>query len=93
MWLVDRGVKVIGIDAWSLDTSFQAMAEAFRLRGDGRILWQAHFAGLEREYCQLEKLTNLHLLPPFGFEIICFPIKIDRGSGGWARVVAVLCET
>lgn len=90
LWLVEQGVKIIGIDAWGLDTSFSAIAEKFKETGDGTLLWQAHFAGIEREYCQIEKLTNLDLLPPYGFEVICFPIKVERGSGGWSRVVALV---
>jgi hypothetical protein len=30
---------------------------------DGKLLWKAHFAGIEREYCQIEKLAN-HLSSP-----------------------------
>lgn len=93
IWLADQGVKIIGIDAWGLDTSFEAMAEEFKRTGNGAVLWQAHFAGIEREYCQLEKLTNLDLLPPYGFEVICFPIKVQGGSGGWTRVVALVPES
>ena len=60
---------------------------------DGRrnLLWSAHFAGIEREYCQIEKLANLDLiLRPFGFKVSCLPIKIKDGSGGWCRAVALL---
>src|SRR5262249_3597230 len=59
LWLVDQGVRVIGIDAYPFDRSFASMAEDFRRTGDGRVIWEAHFAGLEREYCQIEKLANL----------------------------------
>lgn len=90
LWLTERGVKVIGIDAWGLDTSFAAMAEEFKRTGNGAVLWPAHFAGIEREYCQLEKLANLEQLPPHGFEVMCFPIKVQGGSGGWSRVVALV---
>jgi kynurenine formamidase len=92
LWLVNRGVKIIGIDAWGLDTSFDAMAKEFKSSGDGAILWQAHFAGIEREYCQLEKLKNLDLLPYYGFKVICFPIKVEKASAGWSRVVALVSE-
>jgi kynurenine formamidase len=92
LWLTERGVKVIGIDAWGLDTSFEAMAADFSRTGRGELLWQAHFAGIEREYCQLEKLTNLDRLPPHSFQVICFPVKVEGGSGGWSRVVAVVDE-
>ena len=89
LWLVEQGIKVIGIDAYSLDRNFQAIAEEFRATGDGKLLWEAHFAGIEREYCQIEKLANLDRIPrPFGFKVSCLPIKIQAGSGGWCRAVA-----
>ncbi len=52
-------------------------------------MWEAHFARIEREYCQIEKLANLDQIPrPFGFKVSCLPIKIQGGSGGWCRTVA-----
>ncbi len=92
-WLADRGVRIIGIDAWGLDRSFSVMREDYRQSKDPNCIWSAHFAGRLREYCQLEKLTNLHLLPPTGFTLACFPIKVAAGSAGWCRVVAMLDES
>jgi kynurenine formamidase len=90
LWLVERGVRVIGIDAWTLDRPFTDMAADFARNRDGRVLWPAHFAGLEREYCQIEKLANLDLLPaPTGFYISCLPVKIKGASAGWCRAVAL----
>jgi hypothetical protein len=31
----------------------------------------------------------LESLPPFGFEISCFPVKIRGASAGWIRAVAI----
>ena len=46
------------------------------------------------EYCHIEKLANLDLIPvPFGFWVSCFPVKIERGSAGWVRAVALVPET
>lgn len=56
-----------------------------QLRGPPR-----HKAGRERGYCQLEKLHALEQLPPTGFTVICFPVKITAASAGWTRCVAVL---
>lgn len=89
-WLLNQGIRVVGIDAWGLDRSFTVMRREYAKRRDARALWPAHFLGRERDYCQLEKLANLHLLPPAGFTVICFPIKIARAGAGWARVVARL---
>jgi kynurenine formamidase len=90
LWLVrDRGIKVIGIDAFGFDRPFRAMREDYQRTGDGRYIWPAHFAGIEAPYCQIEKLANLHALPrPHGFKVACFPIKVKRASAGLARVVA-----
>lgn len=91
LWLVDHGVHTIGIDAWTLDREFAAQIADFKRTGDGRYIWPAHFAGLTKEYCQIEKLTNLDLIPrPHGFYVSCLPVKIQGGSAGWCRAVALV---
>jgi len=93
LWLVERGVRVIGIDAYTLDRPFAAMVQDFRQSGDGRFIWPAHFAGITREYCQIEKLANLELIPrPHGFYVSCLPVKIAGASAGWCRAVALVPE-
>lgn len=90
LWLVDQGVRVIGIDAYTLDRPFQDMVADYKRTGDGRYIWPAHFAGITREYCQIEKLANLDLLPrPHGFYVSCLPVKIAGASAGWCRAVAL----
>ena len=89
LWLVEQGVKVIGIDAYTLDRPFADMVADYQRTGDGRFIWPAHFAGIEREYCQIEKLANLDQLPrPHGFFVSCPPVKIQGASAGWCRAVA-----
>jgi kynurenine formamidase len=91
LWLCDQGIKVIGIDAYGFDRKFADMADDFRRTGDPTGIWEAHFAGREREYCQIEKLVNLDRLPrPTGFKVACFPIKVEGASGGWCRPVALV---
>jgi kynurenine formamidase len=93
LWLVEQGVRVIGIDAYTLDRPFAAMVADYRRTGDGRYIWPAHFAGLTREYCQIEKLANLDRLPrPHGFWVSCLPVKIKGASAGWCRAVALVPE-
>lgn len=86
--LLEQGIRVIGIDAWGLDRSFAAMRAEYQRSGDPSSVWASHFAGRLRGYCQLEKLTHLDRLPPAGFRIACFPIKVARAGAGWCRVVA-----
>ena len=91
LWLIEQGVRVMGIDAWGWDRPFWAIREEFARTGDKSVLWGAHFVGKDREYCHIEKLANLDRLPrPFGFKVACFPVKLTGGSAGWARVVAIL---
>jgi kynurenine formamidase len=93
LWLVEQGVRVIGIDAYTLDRPFASMAADYHRTGDGRFIWPAHFAGLTREYCQIEKLANLDQLPrPYGFHVSCLPVKIKGASAGWCRAVALVPE-
>jgi kynurenine formamidase len=90
LWLCNKGVKVMGTDSAGWDRPFWAMVEEFKKTGDSTVLWGAHFAGIEREYCQIEKLANLDQLPSYGFKVACFPIKVLGGSAGWARPVAII---
>jgi kynurenine formamidase len=93
LWLIDQGVRVMGTDAWGWDRPFWAIREEFQETKDKSILWSGHFAGIEKEYCHIEKLANLDKLPrPFGFKVACFPVKITGGSAGWSRVVAIVEE-
>ncbi|WP_339908549.1 cyclase family protein [Symmachiella dynata] len=91
LWLVEQGVRVIGIDAYTLDRPFANMVADYKKTGDGRHIWPAHFAGITAEYCQIEKLANLDQLPqPHGFYVSCLPIKIKAASAGWCRAVALV---
>lgn len=89
LWLVEQGIKMMGIDAWGWDRPFSVMGREYREGTEGK-LWAAHFAGKKKEYCHIEKLTNLDRLPPYGFKVVCFPIKIEGASAGWTRAVAIL---
>jgi kynurenine formamidase len=91
LWLLEQGVRVIGTDCWGLDRPFWAVTKQFKADGDASKIWEAHRAGIEQEYCQIEKLANLDQLPrATGFKVACFPVKVTGGSAGWARVVAIV---
>ncbi|MFM0208707.1 cyclase family protein [Paraburkholderia sediminicola] len=90
LYLLERGVRVVGTDAWSWDAPFRYTREAYLKSGDPSIIWEGHKAGREIGYGQLEKLTNLDLLPPFGFTVCCFPYKIKGASAGFTRAVAII---
>ena len=92
LWLLDKGIVVVGTDAWSWDAPFSFTRHRFAMEGDASIIWEGHKAGREKAYCQIEKLANLELLPPTGFTVCCFPVKIKGGSAGFSRVVALVNE-
>ena len=76
----------MGIDAWGWDAPLHMQAERAKSSGEPGVFWEAHQADLP--YSQLERLMNLGALPPTGFTVSCFPLKIEGASGAPARVVA-----
>ena len=90
-WLVDQGIKVMGIDAWGFDIPTNQMAK-LRLEGNTKDFFGSHYLGRDKEYIHAEKLANLDQIPEFGFQVSMFPIKVERASGAWIRAVAILDE-
>jgi kynurenine formamidase len=89
-WLYDRGMRVMGIDAWGWDRPLHLQAQDALASGKPGIFWAAHQANLA--YSQIERLGNLDKLPPDGFTVACFPLRLMGGSAAPARVVAILDE-
>ena len=87
-WLYDRGVRVMGIDAWGWDRPLQLQAEDAKRERRTGIFWEAHQTGLR--YSQIERLVGLDALPPTGFTVACFPLKVAKASAAPARVVAII---
>ena len=89
LYLTSRGVRVCGIDAWSWDAPLKHQREAIARTGNASLFWEGHKAGAEIGYCHMEKLSNLEQLPAIGYTVCAFPVKVERGSAGWVRAVAV----
>jgi len=78
LFLADnRQAKALGIDTMSVD---------YGLSGD----FPVHHVFNSRGRWLLENLANLDRLPPTGATLIVAPIKIEGGSGGQARVWALV---
>ena len=92
LYLLERGVRVTGTDAWSWDAPFPLTARTYAENHDAGIIWEGHRASIEIGYCHMEKLSNLESLPGHGFEISCFPYKIKGASAGFTRAVAIFEE-
>lgn len=92
LWLLERGVRVTGTDAWSWDAPFSLTAKRWEETKDPSIIWEGHRASIDIGYCHMEKLANLPELPGTGFTISCFPWKIKAASAGFTRAVAIIEE-
>jgi len=91
LFLTEQGIRLVGIDAWSWDRPLPFLAQEFQETGDPRVIWQAHFAGIEIGYCHMEKMANLAAIgKPYGFTVCCFPVNIKGASAGWVRPVAIV---
>lgn len=75
--LVARQVVILGIDTASID---YGASSDFPVH---RIVAAQNIAGLEN-------LKDLERLPPTGFTVLALPMKIEGGSGGPVRVVALV---
>jgi len=77
-WLVhERQVKAVGIDTASIDYGQSTKFET-------------HVALLSRNVPVFENLADLHDLPSKGFDVIALPMKIEGGTGGPLRIIAVV---
>jgi len=89
-WLIDQGVKVMGIDQWGWDLPLTWQIREAKRTNDRSLFWQGHLVGREHEYLHMEQLTNLKALPPSGFKVAVFPLRIEGASAAPARVVAIM---
>lgn len=73
----NRGVVLLGVDTASIDYGKSSDFPVHQIAGAHNV------AGLEN-------LANLDLLPATGITLIALPMKIEGGSGGPVRVVALV---
>ena len=73
----ERRVAILGVDTASID---YGPSQDFVV----------HRIAAARNVAGLENLTNLDQLPPTGATVIALPMKIEGGSGGPVRVVALV---
>lgn len=89
-WLIDQGIKVMGIDQWGWDLPLPYMIKKAKENNDPNYFWEGHLVGTRKEYCHIEQLTNLDALPYTGFKVCVFPMKLMGASAAPARVVAII---
>lgn len=75
-FLVEKGIKGIGLDVISIDAIDSAHFPVHQIvLGNGLYI--------------IENLTNLHLIPRKYFRLAAFPLKIHDGDGSPVRAVAI----
>jgi len=90
-YLLDQGIKMMGIDTIGWDRPCFEMFKEFLDTKDKSKIWPSHFLGRRREYCHMERMGNLGAIPkPFGFKVSCFPVKVRNAGAGWCRAVAIV---
>jgi len=89
-YLLDKGIKIFGVDTMGIDRPYRFMLKEFLEKKDPKYLYPSHFYGRKREFIHIERLANLENIPAAGFKINCFPVKIKNTGAAWARVVALL---
>lgn len=88
-WLIDQGIKVMGIDSWGWDLPLPYMLNKAKESNNPELFWEAHLVGQRKEFYHMEQLVNLGKLPFTGFKVAVFPLKIVGASAAPARVVAI----
>jgi len=89
-YLLDKGIKIFGVDTMGIDRPYRFMLSEFLKTKDPKKLYPAHFYGRKREFIHIERLSSLDKLPDYGFKVICFPIRIKQTGAAWSRAVAIL---
>ena len=83
-YLIDNGIRVMGIDgAGGTCRSGRCTKRAATGRPTGVML--------EKDYCHIENMVNLNLIPKsHGFKLSVLPIKFRGMSGSPIRAVAII---
>ena len=90
LWLVEQGVKVIGIDAYTLDRPFADMVADYRRTGDGRTSGRPTSPASRANTARSRSWRiSTRSARPHGFYVSCLPVKIERASAGWCRAVGL----
>lgn len=90
-YILDQGVKMLGIDTIGLDRPCFEMFKEFLDTKDKEKIWPCHFMGRRREYAHMERMGNLGAIPKdFGFTVCCFPVRVKDAGAAWTRAVAIL---
>lgn len=90
-YILDQGVKMMGVDTIGLDRPCFEMFKEFLETKDKSKIWPSHFLGRKREFCHMERMGHLGDIPkPYGFQVSCLPVRVKNAGAGWCRAVAII---
>ena len=93
MYLLERGVRLTGTDAWSWDAPFCYTAQKCGRRTTiRRSSGKATRPAATSATATSRSCTTSRRCRGDGFTIACFPHKIRGASAGWTRAVAIFEE-
>jgi len=79
-WMVDHGVKLVGVDCSTVDLAYSKRSAGFN--------WPVHRILLSHGVLVAEHVTNLRSLSGKRVEVVFMPLKIRGADGAPARVMA-----
>jgi kynurenine formamidase len=83
-WLIEQGVRMMGIDAITFDPPVWAMFEREQF-------WEAHRVMWDEEYWHVENLCNLEQIGrPHGFTLSVLPVKWTGTTAAPVRALAIV---
>lgn len=86
VWLIEQGVKMMGIDAPTFDAPVKTMFERKRF-------WEAHRVMNDHEYYHLENMMDFDRIGrSHGFKLSLFPVKWKGTTAAPVRAVAIIEE-
>ena len=89
-WLIDQGVKVMGIDQWGWDRPLSKTVKLAQKYQKPELFWEGHRVGLKKFFCHIEQVVGLSRLPKDGFKVMAMPLPLVGCSASPIRLVAIL---
>jgi kynurenine formamidase len=88
-WLIDQGIRVMGIDNWGWDRPLAKTAKLVREQNNPDLFWEGHRVGQDKMYCHIEQIVGLRQLPKDGFKVMAMPLPLEGCSGSPIRLIAI----
>jgi len=82
MYLLERGVRLTGIDGWSWDAPFVHTAKKYLETKDASLIWEGHKAGRHIGYCHNRKAAQSGAFAADRFHRVVLSSQDRAGLGG-----------